>query len=143
MDYFKRKEDLAAACYFRTIEQFKHMAQQALNATSAGRDPLLVSLQAYFDLAACIHRGEVPPLMLFDELLTLQGEHAEAVFAAYGDMYLTFRAAVSAGKTGQLDRLAPNAIADYLLSQLLWVPAWIGRYQVEEFPQLALHEQYP
>lgn len=135
--YFKRKEDLAAACYLRTIETFAQLAQLAIAEQDSDGDAVKKLFELYFDLAARIRSGEHPPLMLFDEVLNLEGAHADEVFAAYIDMFRDFRRAVEVASPRPLTRQQCNAGAHILLSQLLWVKAWIERYHPYGYGYLA------
>ncbi len=138
--YFKRKEDLAVACFLHTINEFRDMARHA--ATMRTRKARLRAfLSAYFALRQSIYNGDHPPLMLFNEIRALEGEQSEQVFTAYTEMYREIRSLLLAGKGSgdRVKRQAINAQALLLLSHILWVPVWIERYTPADYPRLTNH----
>ena len=137
--YFKRKEDLAAACYLRTLEEFVALAEEAVADASGGSDSVRLLFDRYFATLAAIRNGERAPFMLFDEVLSLQGELAEQVFAAYADMFRTIRKVVNDSAGRELTRGQATARTHLLLTQLLWVPAWVGRYRTADYQRLSGH----
>ena len=135
--YFKRKEDLAAACYLRTIDTFAQLAELAITSRDGDGDAVQKVFELYFDLLARIRSGAHPALMVFDEILNLQDARAAEVFAAYTDMARAFRRMVQAASPRAMDRQESNAASYILLSQLFWVPAWIDRYTPDGYGRLA------
>jgi AcrR family transcriptional regulator len=135
--YFKHKEDIAAAGYLRSVEAFKELAAAAQGEASKDSLPAESLFRLYFELTASIRKGERTPLMLFDEVLSLRGEHADTVFAAYVDMFKSIRLAVSGSTSKSFSLAESSARAHLLLSQLLWVPAWLQRYRPGDHARLA------
>jgi AcrR family transcriptional regulator len=137
--YFKRKEDLATACFLQTIGEFTQLARQAAGATPEER--LRSFLQAYFALHASIRAGEHPPLMLFNEIRALDEAAAGEVFRAYVDMFREIRALLQEGSPlpDPPDRDRLNARALLLLAHILWVPVWIDRYSTADYARVTGH----
>ena len=137
--YFKRKEDLAVACFLQTIGEFTELAKQAGTGTPAQR--LQKFLEAYFVLRQSIDRGEHPPLMLFNEIRALDEPAAQQVYAAYVDMFRQIRGLLHPG--GALPdnraRTELNSRTLLLLSHILWIPVWIDRYTPADYPRVTGH----
>lgn len=134
--YYRKKEDLATACFLRAIAAHEALALQAAGqATVADRVARLLALHA--DLLADIERGEQPPLMVFSDIRALPDAQAATVFAAYTDMFRRVRALLAGAETTTLGRDDLNARAHLLLSAAHWMRAWIHRYEVDDYPRVA------
>ena len=134
--YYRKKEDLATACFLRAIAAHEALALQAAGqATVARRVARFFALHAA--MLADIERGDQPPLMVFSDIRALPEAQAATVFAAYTDMFRRVRALLSGAETAALDRDDLNARAHLLLSAAHWVRAWIHRYEVDEYPRVA------
>ena len=89
--YFRRKEDLAAACFSRTIETLTAIARTA--ETESGPEARLRRfLSEYMALLARIGRGEAAELVNFHDLMALTGPHAKTVRAEFTDLFRQMRA---------------------------------------------------
>jgi len=134
--YYRKKEDLATACFGRAIA-----AHQALAAEAAGLPSVAARVAGFFAsharLLAAIDAGEHPPLILFNDIRALPEPQASTVFDAYTDMFRAVRALLAGPETVALGRDALNARAHLVLSAAHWVRAWIGRYEVDEYPRVA------
>src|ERR1700761_5496642 len=88
--YFKKKEDLAAACFYAGIAQFEAMADDALKAdTPEAR--LRRFLDRYLEAKAAIRVGERAPIPIFSDVRALNAPHLEKVTAVYADMFRKVR----------------------------------------------------
>ena len=134
--YYRKKEDLATACFLRAIVAHESLALAAADApTVAARVARFFSLHA--DLLAAIERGEQAPLMVFSDIRALPDAQASTVFAAYTDMFRRVRALLSGPETAGLDRDDLNARAHLMLSAAHRVRAWIDQHEVDEYPRVA------
>ena len=80
--YFKRKDDLAAACMLRGIEAMDAMAEAALLApTPQARLARLLDL--YLGRVQRAARGDAPPLPVLADLRALNPPVLQSVFAAF------------------------------------------------------------
>lgn len=134
--YYRKKEDLAKACFLRAIEVFSDIADEA-----SQQPDIEARVNAYFrlhvDLLALIERGEHPPLVLFNDVRALPDTHAEEVFEAYTGMFRRVRQLLRGGETLRLSRADMNARAYYLLSLSHWVRAWAGRYETSDYGRVS------
>ncbi len=134
--YYRKKEDLAIACFLRSIEVFSRIAEQASKLPS-----IEARLHEYFrlhvELLAQIEHGEHGQLVQFNDVRALPSPHDEQVFSAYTQMFRRVRQLLRGAETQRLSRADMNARAYYLLSLSHWVRAWAGRYETSDFPRVA------
>ena len=134
--YYRKKEDLASACYLRSIEAFDALAVAAV--AEAG---VPARVRAFFRLQAqCmadIEEGRRAPIVSFNDIRALPGAQAQTVFSAYTAMFRRVRALLQSEQTAQLARDDLNARAHMLLSIANGAPAWIGRYEPADYHRAA------
>src|SRR5271154_3028948 len=81
--YFKKKDELAAACFMSGIERLMALIHEARReATVSGRVRRLLEL--YIDLRAQIAAGEAPAISVFSDIRALSPEYFHPTGAAYG-----------------------------------------------------------
>ncbi|MBB6427011.1 TetR/AcrR family transcriptional regulator [Sphingopyxis sp. JAI128] len=134
--YFRRKEDLAAACFDRAIDAYKAMIADA----SAAADPearLAELFRLYFDQAARVQAGEESPLAILSDIRALEETEQERAVARYGEMLLAAAAllAPQPASEGEILRSVPRA--QMILVQLFWSAAWSSQYAPDDYPQVA------
>lgn len=132
--YFKKKEDLAAACFFSGIAQFEAMIDEALLAPDAEAQ-LLRFLDLYLEAKAAIRLGERPPLPVFSDVRALNAPHLARVSAAYADMFKKVRRLFWDGED-PAGRKSANARTHMLMEQLYWAVIWLPRYEIEDYPRI-------
>lgn len=134
--YYRKKEDLATACFLRAIA-----AQRALAAEAAQAGDVAARLTALFArharLLAEIDAGSQPPMILFNDLRALPQPQETEVFAAYTDLFRAVRALLKGPETAHWTRDELNARAHLVLSAAHWVRSWINRYELDEYPRVA------
>jgi AcrR family transcriptional regulator len=134
--YYRKKEDLATACFLRTIDAFNEVAAAAaLETTTEAR------IEAFFArvarLLADIELGNHAPMVTFNDIRALPSPHAEKVFGAYTDMFRHVRNLLKGPGTAHLTRDDLNSRGHIVLSASHNLRQWIGRYEVEEYPRVA------
>ena len=134
--YYRKKEDLATACFERTIEAYNELAAAAARESSAE-----ARVEAFFALLARlladIELGSHAPMVTFNDIRALPSPHAEKVFADYTDMFRHVRNLLRGPETARLARDDLNARGHIVLSEAHTLRQWIGRYEVEEYPRVA------
>jgi AcrR family transcriptional regulator len=134
--YYRKKEDLATACFLRTIDAFNGLAAAA--AQEAGTE---ARITAFFSqlarLLADIELKRHAPIVNFNDIRALPDSHADRVFGAYTDMFRHVRALVTAPESQRLQRQDLNARGHIVLSVAHNLRHWIERYEVEEYPRVA------
>lgn len=134
--YYRKKEDLAAACLLRSMDALGAAADAAaegktLDARVRGL------LQRYLGLLAAIAEGRHPELIVFSDVLTLGEPHHATVTAAYTQMFRRVRALLDVPGAPALPPAARNARAHLLLSTTLWARSWLMRYEAIDYGRMA------
>lgn len=133
--YFRKKEDLAAACFMRSIGAIDAIAAGAMrHASVASR--LGAFFADYARLLADLDERRHGQLIVFNDVRALRGAPADEVFSAYTNLFRRMRALLDGDGTGPLGRADLNARAHALLSAVNGVRAWIGRYETDEYPRM-------
>ncbi len=130
--YYRKKEDLASACFLRSIAAFDGLAVAA-----AAELGVPARLHAFFrlqaQLLADIEEGRHAPIVSFNDIRALPAAQAETVFTAYTAMFRRVRALLQGSETTQLARADLNARGHMLLSIANGAHAWIGRYEPADY----------
>jgi AcrR family transcriptional regulator len=132
--YYRRKEDLAAACLLRSIAAVDAIAAQACRGEDAERR-LRGFVSGHARLLAEIAEGRQAELVGFSDIRALPSPHLEKAFAAYTDMFRAVRRVLPEGSG--FDRRDLNARAHLLLSLVNWMRAWIRRYEPDDYERVA------
>jgi AcrR family transcriptional regulator len=127
--YFKKKEDLAAACLLRGILRTRDFAIGAQHGETAAERTSLF-LQAYFDYRRRAALGEVEQLTSPNDIRAL---NVEATHAAYAEMFRDIRRLL-VDDSRQSSGLARNARAHFLVSQIHWTQYWLPNLLTERYP---------
>jgi AcrR family transcriptional regulator len=134
MYYFRRKEDLAAACYFKSIEIYEALIAEADRGKTA-REALGIFVRGFFDLRRRISVGEADEVANFNDARALRDP---ALGTAFIGMFRNLRGLLLKPEgLGEMERVALNARTHLLLTELLWVVAWAQRYDPEDYARLA------
>jgi AcrR family transcriptional regulator len=133
--YFKKKEDLAVACFLDAIERFDALAVDALrvNGPHARVQRLLA---AWLDLRRRIAAGEAPAIAVFNDIRALQKPHRRVVLQAYMRFFAKIREIFVAPELAWLDEQARTARAQILTEQIFWAVAWLPRYDLEDYDRI-------
>jgi AcrR family transcriptional regulator len=134
--YYRKKEDLATACFLRSIAAFDALADGA-----SRRDSVAARVQAFFrgtvQLLADIEEGRQPHIVNFNDIRALPSPQADAVFAAYTAMFRRVRDLLRGTESAHLSRDDLNARGHIVLSVAHGVRSWIGRYETDEYQRVA------
>ena len=134
--YYRRKEDLATACFLQAITAHQGLAQQAAaEATVVARVQRFFELQAHW--LAAIASGAQPALILFNDIRALPDAQATTVYTAYNSLFRQVRALLAGPETAGLAREDLNARGHVLLSVALALRVWIVRHEPDEYPRVA------
>ena len=130
--YFKRKDDLAAACMQRGVEALMAMTQTAL-AEATPRARLHALLALYLERVRRAAVGEAPPLPLLSDLRALNMPQRGEVAGAYMNLFRRLRQIFEAPELAWLSRGRRTARTQMLLEQLFWAAAWLPKYDPEDY----------
>ncbi len=134
--YYRRKEDLASACFLRATGVITALAQEAAGAQSLA---LRVKhfVHGWYAIQRDIALQARPELVSFNEVRALPPSYAGAVFEAYNDMFRAVRALIGQPEPGGLDRTELNARTHLLLSLTMWGRILARRYEPNDYDLLA------
>ena len=136
--YYRKKEDLAAACLIRAIETIDDLLAQAeAEPTAPGR--LAAFLRLYFALNAKIADNRKPAMINFWDLRAMAGAGGEPPARAFSELFRRFRLWFVHPDGPVLSRCEQNARAHLLFSAFLWSKEWLYRFEPEDYPRAAEH----
>jgi AcrR family transcriptional regulator len=133
--YYRKKDDLAAACFMRGLERFDAMAAEAGRAPDAP-SRLLAFLDLYLDLNRRVRLGEAAALTSFTEIRALKAPLRGPVERAFSDLFRRVRGFFEDPAFDHLDRRDRNGRAHLLLEQVLWSGSWLRRYDVDDYDRV-------
>ncbi|MBC7954715.1 MAG: TetR/AcrR family transcriptional regulator [Cytophagales bacterium] len=134
--YYRKKEDLASACFLRAIDVFRNVIEKA-----AQQGSVEARVHEFFRLhsvlLADIDRGTHAPMMQFNDMRALPSPHFEQVSDAYNEMFRRLRELLRTPQTAQLGRADLAARTYTVLSVAHWLRGWIDRYETDEYAHIA------
>lgn len=134
--YYRRKEDLAAACFEQAIALHDDLVGRA-----AGEPTLALRVEAL--LVALAHRlaeidvGRHPQFLQFNDIRALPQPHLQRVFGLYTVWWRRVRALLSGPETSGWTRHDRNARTHLLVSVAHWLRVWIGRHEPDDYARVA------
>ncbi|OYY90084.1 MAG: TetR family transcriptional regulator [Sphingomonas sp. 28-66-16] len=132
--YFKRKEDLAAACFEYTLDQLQAMLDTALEEpTPEAR--VARYLAQNMDRLARINRGEATSFAVLSDLRAMEEPVRGRLMAGWRDVFRKTRSLWGAGDTRAHTDLH-GARAHVLLENTFWLPVWLGRYDLDQYDRV-------
>lgn len=133
--YFKRKDDLAAACLMRGIAWMNAAADEALAAPDpAGRLHRLLSL--HLERLRRAATGEGPAMPSLADIRALNNPWRGEVTEAFMKLFRKVRSLFDAPDMAWLGRGRRTARTHMLLEQLFWAGAWLPKYDPEDYPRI-------
>lgn len=134
--YYRKKEDLATACFERAIAACDAIARDAAACADVpGR--VTDFLRRYTQALADMEERRRPTFVNFNDIRALPSPQVEQVFAAYTDMFRRVRTLLKGPQTVHLARDDLNARAHVLLSTAHAMRSWIGHYETDEYQRAA------
>ncbi len=133
--YFKKKEDLAVACFEAGIAVIDALVATA----SEAYDPaarLLAMIDLYLDVQAQVRRGRHKPIVVFGDVRALSGPMHERVMGRYNQLVSQTCSLFEAPGFEWMGPDARMARAQVLLEQLHWSYAWLRDYHLDEMPRV-------
>jgi AcrR family transcriptional regulator len=133
--YFKKKEDLAVACFLDGIARFDALATDALR-MHGPQARVHRLLETWLDLRRRIAAGEAPAIAVFSDIRALQKPQRGVVLQAYMRFFDKIREIFVAPELAWLDAQARTARAQMLTEQIFWAVAWLPRYDLEDYERI-------
>jgi AcrR family transcriptional regulator len=133
--YFRKKDELAAACFQSGIERLMALiAEAGAEATASARVRRLLEL--YIGLRARIAAGEAPAIPIFSDIRALSPETQRPTAMAYAEMFRAVRTLLTGPGGEKLSRGRATARAQILLEQIHWLEAWLPRYDAHDYARV-------
>ena len=133
--YFKKKEDLAAACFLASIERLTQLTTTAAKEASP-RQRLFRLLDLYLVLDRRIRDGQEPAIANLSDVRALRQDNSAPVLRALLNLYLQVSDLFEGDGGAALDRRGAMARAYMLMEQIFWSRAWLPRYEVEDYERV-------
>ena len=132
--YFKRKEDLAAAAFEVTLDRLDEMLDEAhREATPETRVARYLSIN--MERLARINRGEEKAFAILSDLRAMEGDMRQQLMARWQHIFRRTRALW--GETAsRTETDLHGARAHVLLENTFWLPAWLVRYETDEYSRV-------
>jgi AcrR family transcriptional regulator len=134
--YYRKKEDLAMACFLRAVAAFDAMAGEAAAAPDVA-SRVRAFVQALARRLAAIDAGAEPDIVTFNDIRALPSPLSDEVYTAYTAMFRHVRGLLKGDETAGLGRDELNARGHLLLSIANWMRGWIQRYETAAYPRAA------
>jgi len=135
--YYRKKEDLAAACLMRAIGALDDILGQAeAGDPDTPADRLTRFAQLYFSHLADTAAGRAPQVINFWDLRGMTGPQAEAPMQAFVALFRRFRRLFQAGSP-TFSRNEQNARAHLVFAAAIVAKTWVLRYETEDYPRAA------
>lgn len=129
--YFKRKEDLAAACFEHTLDCLQAMLDEALaEPTPEARVARYLAIN--MARLAGIERGTATPFAVLSDLRAMEEPMLGRLMALWREVFRKTRSLWGAAPSRAHTDLF-GARAHVLLENTFWIPVWLGRYEPDQY----------
>lgn len=133
--YFKRKDDLAAACIMRGLNWLLAAVETSLaEATPQAR--LHKLLELYLERLRLTAVGEAPSLPALSDIRALNNPQRTEVFEAFMRLFRKVRSLFEAPDLAWLGRGRRTARTHMLLEQMFWAAVWLKKYDPEDYGRI-------
>jgi AcrR family transcriptional regulator len=132
--YFKRKEDLAAACFEHTLESLQAMLDESLQLATP-QERVARYLAINIQRLAQIQRGEEKAFAVLSDLRAMEEPVRGRLMASWRDVFRKTRSLWGpAANRAETD--LHGARAHVLLENTFWLPVWLIRYESDQFDRV-------
>ena len=135
--YYRKKEDLAAACLMRTMQTLDALIDRAEAEPGMPAARLTRFLAIYFAWRADIAEGRVAADVNFWDMRALTGPAAETTRTAFVALFRRFRTLFHDQHGAGLSRAEQNARAHLVFTAVIHSKGWIARYETADYPRAA------
>lgn len=133
--YFKRKDDLAAACMLRGVLWMLAALEESLTEASPA-ERLHKLLELYMERLRLVALGQAPALPVLSDMRALNNPQRTEVWDTYMKLFRKVRTLFEAPELAWLGRGRRTARTHMLLEQLFWSAAWLPKYDPEDYPRI-------
>lgn len=132
--YFKRRDDLAVACYHRALERIEEMVDAAAREASP-RLRVRRYLDLNIDLLRQVRAGEARPITVLSDIRTME----DPVRVTLSDRYRTIMRRVRGFFGPDHDEATKRrniGRTHMLLENVYWLPLWLSHYSSHDFARV-------
>lgn len=129
--YFKRKELLAEAALERSLMRIDRLVDQAA-AEATPRARVRTYLRLYFEMRARIRQEAEPPITLLSDMRAMDEAVRTKLYQRYRSLVQRVGAFFEPDETDS-SKARSIARAHVLTENMHWAPAWLSRYEVDDF----------
>ena len=130
--YFRRKEDLAAACFLQAIAHYNSFLDRS-DRESTPQASLLRFLHDFADYLAAVATGDAEPIAVFNDVRTLDDR---VVSLAFTNMFRRIRRIFPRTENSDAARRRHNALTHLLISQVFWAVFWLRNYEPGDYRRM-------
>jgi AcrR family transcriptional regulator len=136
--YYRKKEDLAAACLMRAIGAMDDILSQAEAGAAQDRpaERLTRFVRLYFSHLADTAAGRAPQLINFWDLRGMTGPQGAGPMQAFVALFRRMRRLFQAGAP-LFSRNEQNARAHLVFAAVIGAKTWVRRYETDDYPRAA------
>jgi AcrR family transcriptional regulator len=132
--YFKKKDELAAACFASGIARLIALTQVArTEPTPQARVRRLLALCV--EMRARIAAGAEPAMPVFSDIRALSPETHGPMALAYRNLFHAVRGLLVDPAAPWMGRAQATARTQILLEQIHWMEVWLPRYDIADYPR--------
>jgi AcrR family transcriptional regulator len=132
--YFKRKDDLAAACFEHTLDRLQAMLDES-QAKPTPQARVAHYLALNMERFARIQRGEEQAFAVLSDLRAMEEPVRSRLLASWREVFRKTRSLWGpAANRAQTD--LHGARAHVLLENTFWLPLWLVRYELDQFDRI-------
>ena len=132
--YFKRKEDLAAAAFEQTLERLDAMLDEA-GTLPTPEERVARYLTVNMERLARIRREEERDFAILSDLRAMEDPVKRELLERWRGIFRKTRS-LWGPTTNRAQTDLYGARAHVLLENTFWLPAWLTRYDVDEYPRV-------
>jgi AcrR family transcriptional regulator len=132
--YFKRKEDLATACFENTLERLQAMLDEALRETTP-QARVAKYLSINMQRLAAIQRGEETAFAVLSDLRAMEEPALGQLMTGWREVFRKTRTLWGPARSRAETDLR-GARAHVLLENTFWLPIWLTRYEPDQFARI-------
>lgn len=132
--YFKRKEDLAAACFEQTLDRLQAMLDESL-ALATPRERVARYLALNFERLAAIQRGEETAFAVLSDLRAMEEPVLGRLMGGWREVFRKTRS-LWGTPTNRAQTDLFGARAHVLLENTFWLPVWLVRYEPDQYARV-------
>ena len=132
--YFKRKDDLAAACFENTLDTLKATLDEAM-AEPTPHARVTRYLAINMRRLARIERGEEQAVAVLSDLRAMEEPFKGPLLAGWREVFRMTRALWGEGAS-KAEHDLYGARAHVLLENTFWLPVWLVRYDSDQYDRI-------